>query len=107
MRICDFILNLYKKMEIWKWKLLQWREEVIIKSILWNSVIDVFNTEKNIDITPYLISIRLNAKVIFIKTTNPLINTELLLLDHKIKKLFSEKLKKVGIIFYDFEVKYI
>jgi len=94
-------------MEIWKGKLLQWREEVIIKSILWNSIIEVFNAEKNIDITPYLISIRLNAKVVFVKTTNPLINTELLLLDQKIKKLFLEKLNKVWIKFYDFELKYI
>jgi len=94
-------------MEIWKGKLLQWREEVIIKSILWNSIIEVFNAEKNIDITPYLISIRLNAKVVFVKTTNPLINTELLLLDQKIKKLFLEKLNKVWIKFYGFELKYI
>ncbi len=94
-------------MKIWAGKLFQWREDVVIKSILWNTVIEVFNTEKNIDVTPYLISVRLNAKVIFVKTTNPLINTELLLLDQKIKKLFSEKLKKVGIVFYDFEVKYI
>jgi hypothetical protein len=31
--------------------------ETIIKSIIWNNIIDLFKTEKNIDITSYLISI--------------------------------------------------
>ncbi|MCP4522669.1 MAG: hypothetical protein GY828_00455 [Candidatus Gracilibacteria bacterium] len=83
------------------------RHVVIIKSLLWNSIISVFKEEKNIDITSYLISIQINGDIIFLKTNNPLIKSELLLIDDKIKKLFSEKLKKVGIKLFDFELKYI
>jgi hypothetical protein len=35
------------------------KQEVFIKSIMWNTVIEVFKTEKNIDITSYMISIQL------------------------------------------------
>ncbi len=81
--------------------------EVFIKSTMWNSIIEVFKNEKNIDITSYLVSVQLRWKIILIKTNKPIINTEALLLDDKIKKLFSEKIKKMWIKFYDFEVKYL
>jgi hypothetical protein len=35
------------------------KQEVFIKSTMWNSIIEVFNIEKNIDITDYLVSIQL------------------------------------------------
>ena len=94
-------------MEIWDSILRKNKQETVNNSLLWNSIIIIFNEQKWIDITPYLESIKLNWNRVFIKTNNPLINTELLLIDDKIKKLFSEKLKKVWIKFYDFEVKYI
>ena len=82
------------------------KQEVFIKSIMWNSVIEVFKVEKNIDITNYMTSIRLIWKTILIKTNKPIINTELLMYDNKIKELFSEKIKKMWIKFHDFELKY-
>jgi len=83
------------------------KQEVFIKSIMWNSIIDIFKSEKNIDITEYIISIQIRWKIILLKTNKPIINNEALLLDNKIKKLFSEKIKKLWIKFYDFELKYI
>ena len=83
------------------------KQEVFIKSTMWNSVIDTFKSEKNIDITNYMISIQLRWKAILIKTNKPIINTEALMLDDKIKELFSEKIKKLWIKFYDFELRYI
>jgi hypothetical protein len=35
------------------------KQEVFIKSTMWNSIIEVFKIEKNIDITNYLVSIQL------------------------------------------------
>jgi len=35
------------------------KQEVFIKSTMWNSIIEVFKSEKNIDITSYMISIQL------------------------------------------------
>jgi hypothetical protein len=83
------------------------KQEIFIKSIMWNSIIEVFQTEKNIDITKYLVSIRLNWNIILLKTNRPLINTEALLFDDKIKKTFSNKIKKVWIIFEKYDIKYI
>ena len=83
------------------------KREVFIKSMIWNSVIEVFKSEKNMDITSYMISVQLRWKTILIKTNKPIINTEALLLDDKIKNSFSEKIKKLWIKFYDFELKYI
>jgi hypothetical protein len=33
------------------------KREVFIKSFLWNSIIEIFKSEKQIDITDYLVSI--------------------------------------------------
>lgn len=83
------------------------KQEVFIKSIMWNTVIEVFKSEKNIDITSYMISIQLRWKTVLIKTNKPIINTEALMYDDKIKSLFSLKIKKIWIKFYDYELKYI
>ncbi len=83
------------------------KREIFIKSLMWNTLVEVFIHEKNIDITSYLISIQLRWKTILIKTNKPIINTEALMLDDKIKNLFSSKIKKLWIKYYDFELKYI
>jgi hypothetical protein len=74
---------------------------------MWNSIIEVFNIEKNIDITNYLVSIQLRWKTILIKSNKPIINNESLLLDDKIKKEFELRLKKIWIQFNDYILKYI
>jgi len=83
-----------------------WREEVIIKSIIWNTIISEFKNEKWIDVTPYLVSIRLKNKVVFIKTTKPLINSELLLIEKEIKENSLKKISKLWLKFWDFEIKF-
>ena len=83
------------------------KQEVFIKSTMWNSIIEVFNVEKGIDITNYMVSIQLRWKTVLVKTNKPIINTEAHILDDKINKLFSEKITKMWIKFYDFEIKYI
>jgi hypothetical protein len=35
------------------------KQELFIKTSMWNSIIVVFNNEKNIDITSYLVSIQI------------------------------------------------
>ncbi len=83
------------------------KQDLFIKTSMWNSVIEVFKSEKNIDITKFLVSIQIRWKTILIKTNKPIINTEALILDNKIKELFSEKIKKLWIKFYDFELRYL
>lgn len=69
--------------------------ETVIKSIIWNTIIDIFKQKKNIDIKEFLISIRFIWDVFLIKTNKPAINNELILLDDIIKKALEEKLQKL------------
>lgn len=83
------------------------KQDIFIKSTMWNSIIEVIKLEKNIDITSYLVSIQIRGKTILIKTNKPIINMEALILDDKIREAFSKKIQKIGIKFYDFEIKYL
>ena len=83
------------------------KQEIFIKTSIWNSMLEVFQSEKNIDITWYLISVQIRWKTLIVKTNKPIINTEAFIMDDKIRKLFSQKMKKLWIQFYDFEIKYL
>ena len=60
------------------------KTELFIKTSLWNSIIEVFLKEKNIDMSSYLVSIQIKNQTLLIKTNNPLINSELNLFYDKI-----------------------
>ncbi len=82
------------------------KNKLIIKSIIWKTIIDLFKKEKNMDISNYLISITIKWKNIIIKTKKPIINTELLLINDNIKDISKKKLKKMWLNIYDFEIIY-
>jgi hypothetical protein len=82
------------------------KKELFIKTSFWNSIIEVFKLEKNIDITEYLVSVQVKWNTILVKTNNPLVNFELLNLDDKIKEVFQKKVRNFKINVEDFEVKY-
>lgn len=82
-------------------------QEMTIKSLVWNSIVEVFKQEKDMDIVPYLVSIQLKSKTIIVKVNKPIVKSEILLLEDNIKKEVENKFKKVGIKFYDFEIKYV
>ena len=84
-----------------------WREDSVIKSIIWNTIIEIFQAEKKIDITPYLVSVKNNWTTIVVKTNKPAINFELNNIKSQIKKTSLEKLKKLWFKFKDFEIKFI
>jgi len=54
------------------------KQEQIFSSIVWKSIVQDFKETKNIDITPYIISVKINKNIITIKTLKPIINTELI-----------------------------
>lgn len=81
--------------------------EITIKSLIWNSIIEVFLHEKKMDIKHYLVSIQLRWNSILVKINKPIIKTELLLIQDKIMIESQNKFRKVGIKFYDYEIKYI
>ena len=82
-------------------------EEMIIKSIIWNTIIEFFSETLKIDIKKYLKSVQIKWKTILIKTNKPIINTEGYNNNDKIKKALESKFKALWIKFYDFEIKYI
>lgn len=93
-------------MQIWDSIRRSWREDTIIKSIIWNTIIEIFKSQKNIDIKDYLVSIKFMWNTILVKTNKSIINAELYLINEKIKKASVEKLQKLGLRLKDFDIKY-
>lgn len=82
--------------------------DLVIKSVLRNSIIEIFRKNKNFDILPFLVSIKINKKIILVRLKKPIIKFEILILQEDIKNLFQEKLKKMWFKYKDeFEIKYI
>ena len=84
----------------------KWLADTTKKSIIYNTILEVFLREKKIDIKSYLISIKEVWNIFLVKTTKPIINAELYLLNEEIKKKSLEKLNKIGFKFVDFEIRY-
>ena len=82
-------------------------QEMTIKSLVWNSIVEIFKQEKDMDIVPYLVSIQLKSKSIIVKVNKPIVKSEILLFEDSIIKEVEAKFKKVWIKFYDFEIKYV
>jgi len=76
------------------------------KSIIYNTIIEVFLEQKKIDIKDYLISISEVGNIFLVKTKKPIINNELYLLNDEIKKACLEKLNKLWFKFKNFDIKY-
>ncbi len=89
--------NFFKKINI---------NDTIIKSIIFNTIIEIFLNEKKIDIKKYLISIKINKNFILIKTNKPIITSELLLLNEKIINLLNKKFERLNFDISKYEIKY-
>ena len=83
------------------------KKELFIKTAVWNSFIEVFKEEKNIDVTQYLISIKVNFDNIVIKTNKPIISSEALLLDKKIKEKIDKKIFSLNIKLWINNIRYV
>lgn len=71
------------------------KRAVILKSVLWNTIIEIFKEEKGIDISNFMSSIRKQSDVFFITFSKPIIMAEMLILEDRIKESFSQKLSKM------------
>lgn len=83
------------------------KTELFIKTSLWNSVIEFFLKEKNIDITPYLVSVQIRWNSLLLKTNNPLINSELRIYYKDIENSFKNKIKNLDLKNHNFDIKFI
>jgi len=84
-----------------------WKAEIIIQSIIWNTIIEIFKVKKNMDLTTYLVSIKLKWENVLIKTNKPIINTELYNYSEEIKKVSLSKIKKLWLNYREFEIKFL
>ncbi|MDD3301940.1 MAG: hypothetical protein PHN31_00150 [Candidatus Gracilibacteria bacterium] len=81
--------------------------ELVIKSILWNSIIEIFRKNKNFNILPFLVSIKINNNIILVKVSRPIIKTEVMIERENINNLFKSKITKVYNNNNDFIIKYV
>ena len=56
------------------------KTELFIKTVVWNSLVEIFKEEKKLDISKFLISIKISKNNILIKTNKPILNSEMFLL---------------------------
>ena len=84
-----------------------WKAEIIIQSIIWNTIIEIFKAKKNMDLTAYLVSIKLKWENVLVKTNKPIINTELYNYSEEIKKVSLSKIKKLWLNYREFEIKFL
>jgi len=84
-----------------------WKAEIIIQSIIWNTIIEIFKAKKNMDLTAYLVSIKLKWENVLVKTNKPIINTELYNYSEEIKKVSLTKIKKLWLNYREFEIKFL
>jgi len=94
---------MYISNSLWKKNL----NDLVIKSILRNSIIEIFRKNKNFEILPFLVSIKINNNVILVKVTKPIIKTEILIEHENINSLFAFKISKVYFKKDNFIIKYI
>ncbi len=85
----------------------KWLSDTIKKSIIYNIIIEVFLKHKKIDINKYLVSIKRNWNTFLVKTTKPIINAELYILNEEIKEKSLQKLNKIWFKIEDFKLLYI
>lgn len=55
-----------------------WKQEQIIKSIIWKSIVDIFKQKKNLDVNNYIISLKMSWNIVIITTQNPIFNSEII-----------------------------
>lgn len=74
-----------------------WKQNQILSSIIYNVLISKFKDKKNIDISSYIISVKIKEYNISIKTNKPIINQEIKLFENEILEEITQKFKKIWI----------
>ncbi len=81
-----------------------WKQDQIISSIIFKSIIDDFLEIKKIDITSYIISIKLKWNIIILKTAKPIINSEILTIEDILLKNITKKLENIWIKIWELKL---
>lgn len=79
----------------------------LITSVITKVIIDIFQEKKSIDISGYIISVQIRDKVILVKTWNPMMNGELLLLSDVIESAYKQSMKELWASDLALDIRYI
>lgn len=74
-----------------------WKQNQVITSIIFKSIIDDFLRIKKIDISEFLISIQLKWNLIILKTNKPILNAEIMMIQDVLVKNITQKLENIGV----------
>jgi hypothetical protein len=74
-----------------------WKQNQVIVSIIWKSIMDDFLKIKKIDISTFLISIQLKWNLIILKTNKPILNAEIMMIQDVLLQNITQKLQNIGI----------
>lgn len=80
---------------------------LFIKTSVWNSFVEVFVEKKDIDIKPFIISVTMKWRIIFVKLSKPIVKTEANLMKDKILEKFQSKIINLELKSYDFDIKFV
>lgn len=83
-----------------------WKQDQVTKSIIWKHIIETYKEQKNIDITPYIISVQLKNSVCIIQTQKPILNTDLMLYENIFQEKILESFQTIGIKINNIEFRY-
>ena len=81
------------------------KQAAIFKSFLWSSLIDIFKSERKIDISENIISVKKNISSFTVSVNNPILKQEYIFLEDKISESFHKKLSKMWITGEKFKIK--
>ncbi|MBW7954526.1 hypothetical protein H3C61_01810 [Candidatus Gracilibacteria bacterium] len=81
------------------------KEDKIISSIIYNSIINDFLNIKKIDIKGKIISIKLNKNIILLKTNSPILNSEILTIKNILIQNIKTKLDNINYKIINLDIK--
>ena len=82
-------------------------DEIVLKSLIYNSVFEIYFDKKNVDLKPYFVSVKILWNRIIFKVSKTIIRNEINLFRDEITESIQNKLQKIWIKFYDFELKFV
>lgn len=74
-----------------------WKQNQVLSSIIYKSIIHDFLELKKIDISSYIISIQLRENIIILKTNKPILNSEIKHIEGLLIQNIDKKLQKIWI----------
>lgn len=74
-----------------------WKQNQVISSLVWKTIVEEYKRIKNIDIHSFIISVKVHDTWIIIHTGKTILNTELYYFNEIFEQKIAQKLTLIGI----------